>query len=282
MLLNNAQIDEFHLKGFVKCDTPVLDDATVEKLREEMQLVMEGKTKNAPVLNRNLLGGSSEYGAAANPDKKVVVQIVNIFEASEAFLEHAKNPEITSTIARLCNNAEIVRIWHDQVQFKPPKVGGPTGWHQDFPAWPILQPADLISAWVALDDAEIDNGCMWMVPGSHRWGKVPLQSGPNFEPVYDANLLPEGMTAADVKVEPFIIKKGCVGFHHCMTWHGSPANKSDRPRRAIAVHYMPGYTIYSPTRPHPVEKHVTVKPGEVLAGEKFPVVYDRTKALAMA
>ena len=60
-----------------------------------------------------------------------------------------------------------------------------------------------------------------------------------------------------------------------MTWHGSPANTSDRPRRAIAVHYMPGYTIYAPTRPHPVEKHVTVKPGEVLQGEKFPVVYQR-------
>lgn len=276
MLLTNAQIDEFHLRGFVKSNRRVLDDAQVERLREEMQTVMEGRSKNAPVLNRNLLGGSSEYGQQANAEKKVVVQIVNIFEASEAFLEHAKTPEITSAVARLCNNAEIVRIWHDQIQFKPPKVGGQTGWHQDFPAWPILQPADLISAWVALDDAEIDNGCMWMVPGSHRWGKIPLQSGSNFEPVYDEALLPEGLTPADVKSEPLIVKKGEVAFHHCMTWHGSPANKSDRPRRAIAVHYMPGYTIYAPTRSHPVEKHVRVKPGEVLAGEKFPVVYERS------
>lgn len=275
MLLTNAQIDEFHLRGFVKCATPVLDDATVEKLREEMQTVMEGRSKNAPVLNRNLLGGSNEYGTSANPDRKVVVQIVNIFEASEAFREHAANPAIASTIARLCNNAEVIRIWHDQIQYKPPRMGGATGWHQDFPAWPILQPADLISAWVALDDAEIDNGCMWMVPGSHRWGRIPLKSGPDFQPVYDENLLPEGITRADVKPEPFQVRKGCVGFHHCMTWHGSPSNQSDRPRRAIAVHYMPGYTIYAPTHPHPVEKHVRVKPGEVLQGDKFPVVYQR-------
>jgi phytanoyl-CoA hydroxylase len=271
MILNQAQLDEFHLKGFINGGR-VLDDATVEKLREEMQTVMEGRSKNAPVLNRNMLGGAkNEYGEV-KPSKQVVVQIVNIWEASEAFLEHAKNPLITEAVARLCNNTDILRIWHDQIQFKPPLTGGPTGWHQDFPAWPVLQPADLISAWVALDDAEIDNGCMWMVPGSHRWGKVALGSNENFSPKYDPAQLPEGVT---VKAEPLIVKKGEVAFHHSMTWHGSPANKTPRPRRAIAVHYMPGYTIYAPTRPHPVEKHITVKPGEVLAGEKFPVVYER-------
>ena len=41
---------------------------------------------------------------------------------------------------------------------------------------------------------------------------------------------------------------------------------------------MPGYTVYAPTRSHPVEKHVTVKPGEILQGEKFPVVYRRKAA----
>jgi ectoine hydroxylase-related dioxygenase (phytanoyl-CoA dioxygenase family) len=269
MILSQAQLDEFHIRGFVR-GPKVVDDATVEVLRDEMQTVMEGKSKNQPVLNRNLLGGKSEYGDNQE-SKKVVVQIVNIWEASEPFFNHACNPLITEAVARLCNNTPILRIWHDQVQYKPARVGGPTGWHQDFPAWPILQPADLISAWVALDDAEIDNGAMWMVPGSHRWGKVPLQSGENFAPKYDAALLPEGV---EVKPEPFIIKKGEVGFHHCMTWHGSPANKSERPRRAIAVHYMPGYTIFVQGN-HPVGKHVTVKPGEVLQGEKFPVVYER-------
>jgi phytanoyl-CoA hydroxylase len=278
MTLTQAQCDEFHIKGFLNFGR-VLDDETVEKLRSEMHTVMDGKSKNQPVLNRNLAGGGkNEYGEAV-ADKKVVVQIVNIWEASDAFLEHAKNPIITAAVARLCNNTESLRIWHDQIQYKPPITGGQTGWHQDFPAWPILQPADLISAWVALDDAEIDNGAMWMVPGSHRWGKVPLQTKENFALKYDENYLPEGVT---VKPEPLIVKKGEVAFHHCMTWHGSPANKTDRPRRAIAVHYMPGYTIYAPTRGHPVEKHVRVKPGEVLAGDKFPVVYERVLQTANA
>ncbi len=277
MILTQAQLDEFHVRGFVKTGR-VLDDATVERLREEMQTVMEGRSKNAPVLNRNLLdpNAKTEYGAAP-AGKQVVVQIVNIWEASEAFLEHARNPLITEAVARLCNNTDMLRIWHDQIQYKPPHIGGPTHWHQDFPAWPVLQPADLVSAWTALDDAEIENGAMWMVPGSHRWGRVPLQTADNFDPRPDAAFLPEGVTC---KAEPVIVKKGEVAFHHCMTWHGSPCNKSSRPRRAIAVHYMPGYTIYAPTRPHPVEKHVQVKAGEVLAGEKFPVVYERVLALS--
>ncbi len=273
MLLTPTQLDEFHLRGFVKASKRVLDDAQVDRLRDEMQQVMEEKTAAKPVLNRNMLADANSPYANPAAGQKVVVQIVNIWEASAWFLQHARNPEITSTVARLCNNAKQVRIWHDQVQFKPPRHGGPTGWHQDFPAWPVLQPADLISAWVALDDAEIDNGCMWMVPGSHRWGHIPLQSNEDFSPRYDASLVPEG---AEVKTEPLIVKKGEVAFHHCMTWHGSPANKTDRPRRAIAVHYMPGYTIYAPNKPHPVEKHIKVKAGEVVSGEHFPLVYEKS------
>ncbi len=277
MLLTQKQLDEFHIRGFIKAGR-VLDDAAVDRLLEEMHAVMDNRSEKKAVLNRNMLAGRNEYGEGKS-NGRVVQQIVNIWEASSAFLEHARHPEITETVARLCNNTDTLRIWHDQIQYKPPQKGGPTNWHQDHPAWPVIVPADLISAWVALEDAEIDNGCMWMVPGSHRWGRIRLQSGSNFEPVYDQDLLPEG---AVVKAEPLPVKKGEVAFHHCMTWHGSPPNNSDRPRPAIAVHYMPGYTIYKPAGGHPMEKHIDVAPGEVLAGEHFPVVYERVLAEAFS
>src|SRR5262249_59446780 len=118
MILSQAQLDEFHLRGFVK-GPRVIDDATVDLLRNEMQTVMEGKSKNQPVLNRNLIGGKTEYGENTE-SKKVVVQIVNIWEASEPFYNHACNPLITEAVARLCNNTTTLRIWHDQIQYKPP------------------------------------------------------------------------------------------------------------------------------------------------------------------
>lgn len=265
MILNQKQCDEFHLKGYINGGR-VLTDDQVELLRDELRKVMEGTSEFKPLMERNL--------DPATNKNNVVVQIVNIWEASPAYLEHAKNPLLTETVARLCNNTDTLRIWHDQIQYKLPKIGGVTKWHQDHPAWPVIQPADLISAWVALDDVDEENGCMWMVPGSHRWGKIPMKTTDDFKLEYDASLLPPGV---EVKFEPLRVKKGEVGFHHCMTWHGSNRNLSDRHRRAIAVHYMPGYTRYTPEKPHPVEKHITVKPGEVLQGKHFPVVYERTK-----
>jgi ectoine hydroxylase-related dioxygenase (phytanoyl-CoA dioxygenase family) len=271
-MLTAEQIKEFDENGFIKGDV-ILSDEEVELLREELDKVMNGQSVRKPVLNRNLLDGNTEYGMTISK-KETVVQIVNMWMASDAFFQHAKNPKICEEIAQLCRT-DTLRIWHDQVQYKPPVVGGPTGWHQDHPAWPIIQPADLISAWVALDDATIENGCMWMVPGSHKWGDNSriMASDENFKPYCtQPELLPEG---AKIEAVPFEIKKGQVGYHHCLTWHGSPHNRSQRKRRAIAVHYMPGHIRYEPTGHHPMEPYIEVKPGEILAGDAFPVVYQK-------
>lgn len=271
-MLTVAQLGEFEANGFLK-GSVVLNEEEVEKLREELNLVMEGKTVKQPVLNHNK--NKSDKGLYDDMEMSVdekVVQIVNIWTASDLFFKHASHTTICEEIAQLCKS-DTLRIWHDQVQYKPPVSGGPTGWHQDHPLWPILQPADLVSAWVALDDAVIENGCMWMVPRSHKWGDQQqyLASTPDFKPYHKKpELLPEG---AVVEAVPFEIKKGQVGYHHCLTWHGSPHNRSQLKRRAIAVHYMPGHTRYEPSRNHVMHQFVTVQPGEVLTGDQFPVVY---------
>jgi phytanoyl-CoA hydroxylase len=272
-MLNAAQIEEFERNGFLKGGV-VLDDSEVERLREELDLVMEGKSVKQPVLNRNMKEGESPYDGMKMVANEKVIQIVNIWMVSEAFLQHAGHSRICEEIAQLCKT-DTLRIWHDQIQYKPPVTGGPTAWHQDHPLWPIIQPADLVSAWVALDDAVIDNGCMWMVPGSHKWGDQQkyLASNEQFMPYHrKPELLPEG---ADLTAVPFEIKKGQVGYHHSLTWHGSPNNRSNMKRRAIAVHYMPGHTRYEPSGKHPMLPYVDIKQGDILAGEHFPVVYQK-------
>ena len=255
---------------------PILNEAEVDELLAELKIVMENKSARKPVLDRNLSAGSTEYGESQDSEKEVR-QIVNIWEASEKFFDLARNSEITSTIARMCANSPILRIWHDQLIHKPASRGGRVNWHQDFLAWPVIEPGDIVSAWVALDDADTENGCMWMVPGSHRWGGIRLRTGGNLEPLYEEAVLPEGV---DVQPVPMPVNKGCVAFHHCMTWHASPENNSERHRRAIAIHYMPGCTIFMPRgRTHSMVKSVTVEPGEILEGEKFPVVYENRRNL---
>jgi phytanoyl-CoA hydroxylase len=277
-MLNAEQLKEFEINGFLKGDI-VLGDEEVERLREELDLVMEGKSVKKPVLNHDLNEGEKgqDKGKGLYGDMKMVanekvVQIVNIWMASDIYYQHARNRRICEEIAQL-TQTDTLRIWHDQIQYKPPVTGGPTAWHQDHPLWPIIQPADLVSAWVALDDAVIENGCMWMVPGSHKWGdhQKHLASDADFMPYHrHPELLPDG---AVTKAVPFEIKKGQVGYHHSLTWHGSPHNRSSLKRRAIAVHYMPGHTRYEPTSKHIMLDYVTVAKGEIMAGEHFPVVY---------
>jgi ectoine hydroxylase-related dioxygenase (phytanoyl-CoA dioxygenase family) len=263
-MLTDAQIAEFHERGLL-LGPQVYTEEQAETLRLRLMDVIEGRAAKQPDALRNMLGGTEQ----------VVIQVVNIWEADEGFREHLYNPEVCALVEQLVNYPTL-RVWHDQIQYKPPKVGGPTNWHQDHPYWPIIQPADLVSAWVALDDADVENGCMWMVPGSHKWG--PHKGGTigtdakDFMPTPDTSLVPEG---ADVTPIPCPVKKGQVMFHHCLTWHGSPPNRSERARPAIAVHYMPGYTRYEPEgRTHLVEKHVHVQPGEELTGDHFPTVWN--------
>ncbi|GMK46788.1 hypothetical protein PghCCS26_39170 [Paenibacillus glycanilyticus] len=270
-MLSQAQIAEFENNGFLKGGV-VLNDDQVEELREELDKVMNGETVNKPVLNRNMLDSDSPYDNMKMITSESVVQIVNIWLASDRYLQHAAHPVICEEVAQLCHSNSL-RIWHDQVQYKPPITGGPTNWHQDHPLWPIIQPADLVSAWVALDDAVIENGCMWMVPGSHKWGNHQryLANTPDFMPYHkQPEMLPNN---AVVNAVPFEIKKGQVGYHHCLTWHGSPNNRSEMKRRAIAVHYMPGHTRYEPVGEHVMLSYVNVKPGELLVGDHFPEVY---------
>ena len=266
-MLTDSQMQEFNKRGFLKAGR-VMSDKNADELRERLFDVMEGRSSRSPDANRNM-GGA----------ERVVVQIVNIFQADDLFNEHIHNPAICEMAAQLMRT-ETVRVWHDQVQYKPPLKGGANDWHQDHPYWPIIQPADLVSAWVALDDATIENGCMSMVVGSHLWG--PHKGGTigtdpvTFAPMPDLSLLPKD---AIIEIEPCEVKKGEVMFHHCLTWHGSPVNKSAKGRPAIAVHYMPGHTRYVPEgRTHLVERHITVAPGEILKGEHFPTVWENGKS----
>ena len=161
--------------------------------------------------------------------------------------------------------ARELRVWHDQIQYKPPRTGGTTHWHQDAPAWPVITPDVQVTAWVALDDVDLDNGCMWMVPGSHRWGTVSLP-----DPGED---LPATHGGHDVQAEPRPVRAGHVHYHHCLTWHASFPNRSDGPRRAIAIHYMPEQTRYVQAGEHPMKPFVRVADGAQLTGDAFPQVY---------
>ncbi len=118
------------------------------------------------------------------------------------------------------------------------------GMHQD--AWYLTtSPESLALAFIALDDMDAENGCLEVIPGSHRTGlAVALRMGPSgFVPaVGRAPRAPGRDRAVALPVE-----KGSVIFVHGRTYHGSEPNRSDGPRRALIVHAMSAGSRLAPT-----------------------------------
>lgn len=259
-MLSEAQVQQFRQNGYLN-GGKVLDDETVETLRAEILRVIDERDKAGvaqPLLLRNLSGN----------DSAPVWQIVNIWQASEPFRRLLYNADIVSGAAQLAG-ADELRIWHDQIQYKPAKIGGVNHWHQDAPYWPILTPMTQVTAWVALDDVDESNGCMSMVPGSHRWGNE-IKFLESLKTYTD---MPDTFNGHPIQQVTCAVKKGEVHYHHALTWHGSHANTSGRPRRAIALHYMPGETRYVAAGNHVMKPFVTVQDGAKLEGDAFPQVY---------
>ena len=267
-MLSESDLERFHRDGFL-AGGRLLTDVQVDVLRDEMERVIRDQGRAdvpQPVFIANL------YGNADAP----TWQILNIFQASEPFRELIYSPKVIEEVAQLTGAGEL-RIWHDQVLYKPSGQGGHINWHQDAPYWPTLTPSDeMLSVWVALDDVDEDNGCMRMVPGSHRWGDQ-LRFLHTIKDFYNVPAEFEGRRV-DVVGRP--VKKGHVHYHHALTWHGSGVNRSDRPRRAIALHYMTEGARYNAAGQHPMKPYIKVADGEKLTGDAFPLVWAREAASA--
>ena len=259
-MLTEAQIAFFKANGFVN-GGQVLSEAEVDELRAELERVIadkEAEDKPQPVRIVNLVGDE------AHP----VWQIVNIWMASEPYKRLTSHPQITKGLAQLTDATEL-RIWHDQIQYKPAEIGGVNMWHQDAPLWPIIAPMTEVTAWVALDDVDEANGCMSMIPGSHLWGNHIdfLNTLENYE------AMPDKFEGHALDIIRCPVKKGEVHYHHALVWHGSHANTSGNPRRAIALHYMTQETHYVASGNHVMKSYVTVEDGALLQGEYFPLAY---------
>ena len=257
--MSDSKVRQFRSEGFVK-GSRVLSDHEVGELRDEIQRVIRdhGKPGPQPVLCHNLTGD----------DAAPVWQIVNIWQASEPFRRLVNNRTILEEIQQL-NGAPELRLWHDQIQYKAAGKGGVNMWHQDAPYWPILRPMTQVTAWVALDEVDESNGCMSMVPGTHLLGNT-IDFLHTLKQFGD---MPREYRGKSIEVRTCPVGCGQVHYHHALTWHGSHANTSDRPRRAIALHYMGNDTRYVAAGQHVMKQFVEVADGEMLQGKYFPKVW---------
>jgi ectoine hydroxylase-related dioxygenase (phytanoyl-CoA dioxygenase family) len=113
---------------------------------------------------------------------------------------------------------------------KAPQYGSPVEWHQDFAFYPHTND-DLLAVGVALDDCTIANGCMLMVPGSHRGPILDHHQDGVFVGAVDA-----ARDNVDVsRAAPVTVRAGGISLHHCRMLHASAFNHSGSPRRLLLL-----------------------------------------------
>lgn len=162
-----------------------------------------------------------------------------------------------------------VRFWHDQIFYKPARHGGVVIWHQDYSYWTRTTPVAHISCWIGLDDSTRANGCVHYVPGSHRWPLLPRASFANhMDAILDA-LAPE--QRANFKPVPIELKAGECSFHHSFMVHGSYANETAVPRRALVINAFRDGVVSASDAPL-LEGVPVIASGQKIEGQFFPLL----------
>ncbi|MEQ8660987.1 MAG: phytanoyl-CoA dioxygenase family protein [Gammaproteobacteria bacterium] len=132
-------------------------------------------------------------------------------------------------------------LWTSAVFCKPPATGLEVPWHQDGQYWPI-RPRATVTAWIALDDVDAGNGCMRVIPGSHRMGEFSHARSTRDDLVLN-NVLDDPRIDLD-RARDVVLAAGQVSLHDVDLVHGSQPNTSGRRRAGFAVRYMPATSRY--------------------------------------
>ncbi len=209
----------------------VLTDAEVDALRQRSEDIAAGRLTHIPQRYIQYEAQFRDGKETTDPRIDMIRKMVYLCYHDDLFEAAAKNPAIVDVIEVLLG--PNIKFYADQLMMKPRFYGTVTDWHQDSVAWPMFAPQNHVSCWVALDDATVDNGCMTVIPGSHKWGPIASDYKPRF--------LSLPHLAEPVPVE---LRAGHCMFHHGLNFHRTEANTTPNRRRGLALHYLDAETSY--------------------------------------
>ncbi|MEO7855135.1 MAG: phytanoyl-CoA dioxygenase family protein [Rubrivivax sp.] len=170
--------------------------------------------------------------------RTVLRKLDNPHHHREAVRQLARTPALVEQVEAIIGRG--VSVYFSQIFFKPPEGGGPKPAHQDNFYFGPNDEEGVVTAWVALDDATLENGCLYFGEGTNR-GPVYAHEAPADEPY---NLQLPAAILARQPMTPAPVRRGGVSFHHGNTFHQSAPNLSPHWRRACALHYVNARTFF--------------------------------------
>lgn len=209
MGLTTEQVKFYQDNGYLVVEN-LFDQAAIEQARAVIGEVLDA-------------GGNAEMEPG---DDNTPRRIWSPTKKHQHFQDMSEAPQVLDVIEDLIG--EDILFHYSKLNMKGPKVGSVVKWHQDFSYYPHTN-SDLLTALIFIDDADKGNGCLKVVPASHKKG---LQN-------HDLDGFFRGILAnvEEDKAVYLEAKAGSVVFLHALTFHSSEVNQSDRPRRT----FLPAY-----------------------------------------
>lgn len=184
-------------------------------------------------------------GRAAGGREGVLVVLLDWWRAQSDL-----TAPVTAALARRAAallGVERTELISDESFVKPAGHGGEMQWHQDFAVYPD-DPRPFVTCWVALDDVSVPNGALQVAQGSHLRGRfVPPQIARGVTPVPAGmrGLIDSGATELPVPersglpLAHLTVGRGAATAHHCLLWHRSGPNATERARCGVALRFRP-------------------------------------------
>ena len=186
-------------------------------------------------------------GDATESGLPVLRKIENTRGHSEVFRRLSAHPTLVATAQNLIGPDLL--LFRSTLMLKPALHGSAHGLHQDSAYWPI-DPPDLVTVSIALNEATPSNGCFQVIPGSHKWG---LQSWGRIARERGAPLTDRDDVDLSAQIE-VPLAAGSALFFHSLLVHGSGANTSPRPRNTALYAYFSPHVRYLPAEGGPRTK----------------------------
>ncbi len=259
--ITQSQIESYDANGFILIED-FLTTAELQHWRDVTDEAVQQRLESRHGLNNQ-----------ANPDEyyaQVFVQAIKLLETHAGMAKLMLDERLGKMAATLAG-IDGIRIWHDQALYKKP-YGNPTGWHLDNPYWSFSS-KQAISLWVPLDDATLENGCLFYIPGTHKLSRYDNAGiGQNIGSLF--KIYPEFLKIPSMAVPA---KAGSAVLHNGLVAHGAGANMTNRPRRAMTCAYMPdGSTFNGQKNVLPDDYFQSLNVGDVLKDDRInPLVWKK-------
>lgn len=167
---------------------------------------------------------------------RTVRRLKQAYSRDPVFGEWMCSEALAGRLQQLFDGRRVVMplAHHNCVMTKQPQFSSDTLWHQDMRYWSYERP-ELISVWLGLGEEHLENGCLWVIPGSHRMTFRPDQ--------FDAALffrtdLPENQALIETKL-PVELQPGDVLFFHSLTFHAASKNYTSQPKFSAVFTFRP-------------------------------------------